>query len=656
VVESVDSLGVSTFYNYDSNGNLSGKLDPRKTTWQYVYNDNNTLKQLNLTGADKTTYSVNYTYDKAGNRMTVNDTGKLKNIITYNDQLPDPMNRINAVERQFDGKTYRTEYEYNPAGQLKAVKYPEATGKINYQYNASGQLNEVTGFTQPAGITYYDDGLIKKISLINNVNTQYNYNANRRLQDLNTCLDNTGIIQLNYLYDAAGNIKTITDNVTQKQSNFTYHANNWLKSESMADTFSQKATGDPGYVGKDSMGDKPLDFSSGGLVYFDYAASSIGVDFGFATPNIKKIQLIPDSAHTASRIIARGVDIYTSPDNVSFTKIPRSEWLLSKDSQGVVTLTLKQPVRTRIIKIHSVIDDLDPERNTLNKASLTNELDQIIRIYEEIGGTKESEYQYDGDGNRKLRRVKLASLQENQYFYYPDSNRLFTDEEYGYVYDDAGNLIQKGNQFSVTNDTISFTATEGPGVEYWEYGYDLLNRLTEVRKNNKTVAQYDYDPEGFRVMKSVPNGEITHYIFDGTEPIFEKNLNSGKIKSYVYALGKHLARVDGAIGDTAAKVYYYHNDQVGSIRKITDQQGNVVWDTQYEAFGSQFNQTGSLEELHSFTGKELDPDTGLYYFNARWYDSELGRFVSEDPAADPNNPNLYTYCTNNRVPSQGTHS
>ena len=44
--------------------------------------------------------------------------------------------------------------------------------------------------------------------------------------------------------------------------------------------------------------------------------------------------------------------------------------------------------------------------------------------------------------------------------------------------------------------------------------------------------------------------ETTHYVFEGTEPIFEKKIEQNKIKSYVYALGKHLARVDGVIGDT----------------------------------------------------------------------------------------------------------
>jgi RHS repeat-associated protein len=82
---------------------------------------------------------------------------------------------------------------------------------------------------------------------------------------------------------------------------------------------------------------------------------------------------------------------------------------------------------------------------------------------------------------------------------------------------------------------------------------------------------------------------------------------------------------------------------------ITDQAGEVVYKADYFAFGTQFVKDGDFEELHGFTGKEYDPDIGLYYFNARWYDPDLGRFISEDPVADPNNPNLYSYCGNNPV-------
>ena len=120
-----------------------------------------------------------------------------------------------------------------------------------------------------------------------------------------------------------------------------------------------------------------------------------------------------------------------------------------------------------------------------------------------------------------------------------------------------------------------------------------------------------------------------------------------------YALGKHLARVDGVIGDTAAKVYYYHTDQVGSVKAITNSSGSVVWNADYHPFGTRFGKNvldSSFEEDDvAFTGKELDKDTGLYYYNARWYDSETGRFISEDPVGDPNNPNLYSYSRNNPI-------
>jgi RHS repeat-associated protein len=156
-------------------------------------------------------------------------------------------------------------------------------------------------------------------------------------------------------------------------------------------------------------------------------------------------------------------------------------------------------------------------------------------------------------------------------------------------------------------------------------------------------------PTILKAIVKLAKGETTHYVFQGTEPILEKNITIGKMKSFVYALGKHLARVDGAIGDPEAKKYWYITDHLGSVRAVTDVDGKKVWSTDYLAFGTQFGKSAEtdFEELHSFTGKELDPDTGLHYYNARWYDSELGRFVSEDPVGDPNNPNLYAYGRNN---------
>ncbi|HEY8464010.1 MAG TPA: RHS repeat-associated core domain-containing protein, partial [Bacillota bacterium] len=343
---------------------------------------------------------------------------------------------------------------------------------------------------------------------------------------------------------------------------------------------------------------------------------------------------------------------FVSADNMVYTTFNRSDWEYSKNN-GVITLTFKQAIKLRYLKIHVKIDDRDQLFQPVDKATFLNELAKTVQVYQEVTGRTE-EYQYDAAGNRMLLKVTLSQTNQYNSRYYPNSDRLMTDGKYAFAYDAAGNLIQKGNKFTISGNTVSFT-TKGTGVEYWEYSYDLLNRLIKVTKNGTIASEYQYDPTGLRVVKKA-KGQTTHYVFEGTEPIFEKNITTNKVKSYIYAFGKHLARVDGKIGDSSAKKYFYHTDQLGSVKAITDQNGQIVKKNDYYAFGSQFNQEGSLDETHGFTGKEYDADIDLYYYNARWYDPELGRFISEDPARDPNNPNLYSYCGNNptcRIDSDG---
>ncbi len=92
---------------------------------------------------------------------------------------------------------------------------------------------------------------------------------------------------------------------------------------------------------------------------------------------------------------------------------------------------------------------------------------------------------------------------------------------------------------------------------------------------------------------------------------------------------------------------------MGSVKAVTKSDGSLAWKTDYFAFGQQYGKEKIdpifEEDDLGFTGKGFDADIGLYYFNARWYDTDTGRFISEDPVADPNNPNLYTYCRNNPV-------
>ncbi len=110
------------------------------------------------------------------------------------------------------------------------------------------------------------------------------------------------------------------------------------------------------------------------------------------------------------------------------------------------------------------------------------------------------------------------------------------------------------------------------------------------------------------------------------------------------------------------KVYFYHNDPTGSPLAITNDVGEQVWKASYLPFGKTFATDGAKANNRRFIGKELDGETGLSYFGARYLDSEVGRFLAPDPVravdagsgkvnadilADPQRLNLYGYGLNN---------
>jgi len=104
--------------------------------------------------------------------------------------------------------------------------------------------------------------------------------------------------------------------------------------------------------------------------------------------------------------------------------------------------------------------------------------------------------------------------------------------------------------------------------------------------------------------------------------------------SYVYANGQRIASVSGN------EVKFYHSDYLGSSRVVTDESGNVIASSDAYPFGSVLNEYGQTDK-YTFTGKELDA-TGLQYFGARYYSSDIGRFTQVDPLGPG-----YVYAANN---------
>jgi RHS repeat-associated protein len=114
-----------------------------------------------------------------------------------------------------------------------------------------------------------------------------------------------------------------------------------------------------------------------------------------------------------------------------------------------------------------------------------------------------------------------------------------------------------------------------------------------------------------------------------------------------------LLMLSGLTAHAAEQVFYYHLDAQGSPVVATNQAGEVVWRETYRAYGTrQLNQDGGQNRI-GFTGKPQDTGTGLSYYGARWYDANLGRFISPDPAGfvetNPVSFNRYAYANNNPV-------
>jgi RHS repeat-associated protein len=158
---------------------------------------------------------------------------------------------------------------------------------------------------------------------------------------------------------------------------------------------------------------------------------------------------------------------------------------------------------------------------------------------------------------------------------------------------------------------------------------------------------YTYDPSGRRIAKSYDGELITSYVYDGDNCIAEYDINSNLKRKYIYGPGVDQPICMMEATASPAATYYYHFDALGSVVALTNSSGNTVEVYEYSVFG----QVGASDANHPnrfmFTGREFDKETGLYYYRARYYNPQIGRFLQTDPVGYGAGMNLYRYCRNN---------
>lgn len=276
-------------------------------------------------------------------------------------------------------------------------------------------------------------------------------------------------------------------------------------------------------------------------------------------------------------------------------------------------------------------------------------------------GKPREAYRYDAMDQLLERQVNQRPVEDFRYdatgnvmfgtrsYRYGSGNRLEQSGSTQYSWDAAGRLVHKQE-----------TLDEG-GVRHWRYHWNGAGFLERVTTPEGTEVSFAYDPFGRRVEKRVhrpgPTGletaYCTRYVWHGRRVLHEITArdDSEQIRTYAYdAGGAPLAQRDRIRKDgeeEAGDWLFYLNDHLETPEALFTADGQIVSELQRSAWGqtTQLDPQAVSTPLR-FEGQLEDPETGLHYNRYRYYDPSLGRYISEDPAGNLPDLNVFRYAIN----------
>ncbi|KQV10348.1 type IV secretion protein Rhs [Pseudomonas sp. Root329] len=674
-----DPLGAVTEYRYDEVGRLVALIPPEdeptayeyrhgflharyrgKAVWKYLRNAQGDITEA----TDPDGHVTHYHYDEKGQLLSIRYPDTSRHVFVWNglgqlieETLPDGGVRrfsYDALGRQITRQDEHggvTQYQWDAVGRLIQTTLPTGASRA-FSYNAYGK------------ITAERDELGRV--------TRYEYIDDLHLVSRRINADGT---QLKYRYDNAQLLLTEIENESGEKYQLDYTPNGLIRQETGFD--GQRTA--YAYDLNGQLLEKTEFGEDGSRLITAYERDSAGRLL---------VKTLPDGIQVQYRYdrLGRLVSVDDGHDHPLEFEYDQQDRLIT-EHQGWGTLRygydacgqlnrLRLPDGSKLDYHHAkggALTAID-----LNGARLTTHQFAFGREQQRQQGQLLSEYAYDDQGRLKAHAVSqqhqtlyrrdyaystngnLDSIADTRHgqrnYQYDPLNRLTRvrhtrdDPPESFAHDPAGNLLMQDRPGAakVLGNRLLMQGDRHYDYLITEYRYDCQHRLIGATLPNGSQATYRYDAFGRRISKTV-DGNTTEFFWQGNHLIAESSREH--YRSYLYEPGsfRPLAMLDGK-GPRKACPFYYQLDHLGTPQELTDFGGEIVWSAKYNAYGKvtrlAFGGGEQLDQPLRFQGQYFDAESGLHYNRHRYYDPEVGRYLTPDPVKLAGGLNQYQYTPN----------